>query len=237
MVMRVTAPGSRWGSGGRTRLYGTFIAAFVFGALFTGGAVWASGNNTIYACVNPAGLARIVDTPGDCKQNETPLNWASGSGSGSGQQGPEGPAGPAGPQGETAPEGPAGPTGAEGPQGTEGSQGETGPEGPAGPTGPDGPIGPEGPTGPTGDAGVLRFYRVQASATAITSATAQAFCDDDDIVTGGGFHDVEPTSEVESNNPLNMGGVPTAWSVTVRGGAGANPDGFIAYAICADMTP
>jgi hypothetical protein len=215
LVMSATAQGSRPQSRGRRRLYGTFIAVFAFGVLFTGGAVWANGNNTIHACVNPAGLARIVDQPGDCKKNEEPLHWNS--------QGARGPAGP------------------EGPRGPAGSDGSAGPEGPTGPAGPAGATGPEGATGPAGAAGapgVLRFYR--AEATTATS-TARAECEIGDVATGGGFLDVATTSTVESSNPQmqNINGVwiPAAWSVTVRAGTGAAPDSFTAYAVCADLTP
>jgi hypothetical protein len=213
LVMSATAQGNRRESRGRTRLYGTLIATFVFGALFTGGAVWASGDNTIHACVNPAGLARIVDNPGDCKKNEDPLHWNSQGARG--PAGPEGPAGsadatgsegPQGPAGETGPEGPAGPAGPDGPEGREGPTGPAGPAGPAGPQGEAGPEGPEGPQGPqgatgatgaAGDTGVLRFYRAQASTTADDGgATAQARCDIGDAATGGGFFGVKATSAV-----------------------------------------
>jgi hypothetical protein len=245
LVMSATAQGSRPQSRGRRRLYGTFIAVFAFGVLFTGGAVWANGNNTIHACVNPAGLARIVDQPGDCKKNEEPLHWNSQGAVGpagptgpAGLTGPEGPTGPAGPAGSGDSEGPAGP---EGPRGPAGSDGSAGPEGPAGPAGPAGATGPEGATGPAGAAGapgVLRFYR--AEATTATS-TARAECEIGDVATGGGFLDVATTSTVESSNPQmqNINGVwiPAAWSVTVRAGTGAAPDSFTAYAVCADLTP
>lgn len=265
--MSATAQGSRPQSRSRARLYGTLIAVFVFGALFTGGAVWASSDNTIHACVNPAGLARIVDHPGDCKKNDEPLHWNS-----QGARGPAGPTGPAGKPGPTGPEGPAGPIGpigsegSEGPagsigpagpqgprglQGTEGPQGDTGPEGPAGPAGlagpggpagaegPAGPTGPEGPTGPAGsagDPGVLRFYRATAGNTAMAghSATVTAMCASGDLVTGGGFSGLALTSVVRNNNPETISGITDRWTVTIYAG-GIADDGFIAFAICADL--
>ena len=85
----------------------------------------------------------------------------------------------------------------------------------------------------------MRIYRQQDNATAgvASSATAQAFCEPGDVVTGGGFFSVNPASAVGHNAPLNIDGVPAAWSVTVRVESGANADSFTAYAICADMTP
>ncbi len=47
---------------------------FVLGALLTRGAAWAN-ENAIHACVNPAGIPRIVDGPGECKKNEASINW------------------------------------------------------------------------------------------------------------------------------------------------------------------
>jgi len=83
---------------------------------------------------------------------------------------------------------------------------------------------------------VLSFYRVQASATATTSGTAQAMCNDDDIATGGGFFGIKTTSHVQSSNPMNVNDVPHGWSVTVRSD-GIIADGFTVYAVCADVTP
>ena len=212
---------------------------FVLGALLTGGAAWAN-ENAIHACVNPAGIPRIVDSPGECRRNEASINLGAGGSAGS--------QGPAGDDGATGPTGPAGDDGATGPTGADGDDGATGPAGPAGddgatgPTGADGAAGPAGadgaagPAGPTGDSGVITFYRVEASATAETSATARAFCDADDIVTGGGFLGVKTTSHVDSSNPLTEYGIPVAWSVTVRN-AEVTPDSFRAYAMCADITP
>jgi hypothetical protein len=83
---------------------------------------------------------------------------------------------------------------------------------------------------------VITFYRIEANATAATSATAQAICTTGDIATGGGFLGVETTSHVERSLPLNLSGIPGGWSVTVRN-IGGTPDSFTTYAVCADITP
>lgn len=153
------------------------IAAFVSGASIGGGAVWAFDNDTIHACVNPAGMPRIVDGPTDCKNTETPLIWNT--------------------------------------------------------TVAESPTSGQGPAGPQGDSSFLRIYRQQHNATAgvASSATAQAFCEPGDVVTGGGFFSVNPASAVEHSVPLNSYGVPAAWSVAVRVESGVNADSFTAYAL------
>lgn len=58
--------------------------------------------NPIQACYNNTnGGLRRVNTPADCKNHETPINWNNA--------GPPGPQGPAGVQGPVGPQGPAGP--------------------------------------------------------------------------------------------------------------------------------
>jgi len=230
----------------RSRLYAVSTAMVILGSVLTGGAVWASDHTSIHACVNPAGIPRIVDGRRDCRHNETAISWGTtgpaqrqGTTGPAGPQGTTGPEGPQGPTGPEGPQGPQGPEGPEGPAGADGADGATGLAGPAGAdgaTGPAGPQGPQGPAGPAGDSGVITFYRIEANATATTSATAQAFCTTGDIVTGGGFSEVETTSHVESSLPLNLSGIPRGWSVTVRN-IGGTPDSFTTYAICADITP
>jgi hypothetical protein len=88
---------------------------------------------------------------------------------------------------------------------------------------------------------VLGFYRVQANGTVEangtpTSGTALAMCNTGDIVTGGGYFGIKTTSHVQNSNPLNVGNVPSGWSVTVRSD-GIIADGFTVYAVCADVTP
>lgn len=86
------------------------------------GAASASTNvvaaqETIYACVNPAGKMRIVEPNESCRNNEERVILSPG---------------PAGPQGPAGPAGPTGPTGPEGPKGDQGDPGETGPAGTTG---------------------------------------------------------------------------------------------------------
>ena len=123
---------------------GGATAAFATGALTT-----ASAAQVISACENPGnGNLRVVSALGQCRANETPLQWNI--------QGPKGDTGPIGPTGPTGATGPQGPQGATGPQGVTGPQGDTGPQGPQGPqgdTGPQGPQGPQGDTGPQGPPG------------------------------------------------------------------------------------
>jgi hypothetical protein len=59
-----------------------------------------SDGEEIYACVNPAGEPRIVESLEECKSQETDLWWN--------QEGIQGPVGPQGPQGDEGPEGPPG---------------------------------------------------------------------------------------------------------------------------------
>ncbi len=60
--------------------------------------------NPIQACYNDTnGGLRRVNSPADCKNHETPINWNIA--------GPAGPQGPAGAPGPTGPQGPAGPAG------------------------------------------------------------------------------------------------------------------------------
>jgi hypothetical protein len=98
--------------------------------LLTGVPSYSQPPSVIIACVNPAGLLRIVSTASACRPPEVPLTWN--------QTGPTGATGPAGPTGATGVAGPIGPTGVAGPAGPTGA---TGVAGPAGPTGPAGPVG------------------------------------------------------------------------------------------------
>jgi collagen triple helix repeat protein len=106
-----------------------------------------------------------------------------------GPQGPAGEQGPTGPQGETGATGPAGTTGPQGPQGEIGARGATGP---AGPQGPQGEIGATGPAGP--DKILEKRQAVSQSPPGSIpivqpggTFTANAECNSDEIVTGGGY--------------------------------------------------
>lgn len=84
------------------------IAAIALGgiALTTGVAAWAQtvGNDTIYACTaNNSGNLRVVALEGQCKNNETAVNWNI--------QGEPGPQGEQGEQGGQGPQGEQGPPG------------------------------------------------------------------------------------------------------------------------------
>ena len=81
-----------------------------------------SGSNLVHACVNSAGLVRVLLNPDqNCRSDETAVDW--GIIGPPGPQGPEGPAGPQGPQGEVGPQGEPGPQGPEGPAGPQGEPG------------------------------------------------------------------------------------------------------------------
>lgn len=133
----------------RKGLLTAVAAGLAGGCLATGGAVWATTEDSppdevITGCVNPSGGLRVVADGALCKLNETTLTWNR-----------RGPVGPQGPQGETGPQGPEGPIGPSGPMGPQGPQGETGLQGPPGEDGADGQTGPMGPAGPSGTASLV----------------------------------------------------------------------------------
>jgi hypothetical protein len=76
------------------KLSNRFVVVILLAIVLVGGATWALANddNTIYACVSPAGMVRIVSDPTECRQAETPYSWN--------MEGPQGPPGEDGPQGE-----------------------------------------------------------------------------------------------------------------------------------------
>jgi len=192
----------------------------VIGALLVvvlvGGATWALANddNTIYACISPAGMIRIADADEECRPGEAPLEWN--------KAGLQGEPGPPGPQGE---QGPAGP------------QGETGPAGPQGETGPAGPQGEQGPAGPQGPPGVLDFYTVSSAVIAVGSGeerTAYVRCVVGDEVTGGGFEiGGDGCMVVRRSSP---GDYDNEWMVIVYNSCVAS-QGLRVWARCADVTP
>jgi hypothetical protein len=105
------------------------IAAFAVGIVYAN-----NGAEAIYACANPTGQLRVVDSTDECKKNETSLMWN--------VVGPQGDPGPKGDKGDP------------GPQGEKGDQGIPGPKGDTGDQGPKGDIGDQGPKGDTGDQGL-----------------------------------------------------------------------------------
>ena len=125
----------------------------------TGVPSYSQPPSVIIACVNPAGLIRIVRTAGACRPFEVPITWN--------QVGPTGPTGATGAQG---------PTGATGVAGPAGPTGATGVAGPAGPTGAIGVAGPAGPTGASGLSSQAAFvdvgpglFTVSATGTTVTN--------------------------------------------------------------------
>ena len=61
------------------------------------------GEVRIDGCIGQNGQLRVVGASGDCRKNESPIDWN--------REGPQGPQGPAGPAGPTGPEGRPGPSG------------------------------------------------------------------------------------------------------------------------------
>src|SRR6266850_3282044 len=126
----------------RLRFYAAGICASAF-LLLRVTPVAAQTNNSIYACINGQGSARLVGANEQCKPSETRVSWSF--------TGPVGPTGPAGPAGAQGPQGAKGDTGAVGPQGSQGPQGATGDTGATGAQGAQGEQGPAGSQGHQGD--------------------------------------------------------------------------------------
>jgi hypothetical protein len=222
----------------------------VIGALLVvvlvGGAtwVWANDDNTIYACISPAGMIRIVDADEECRPGEEPLDWNKQGPEGpQGEQGPagrQGEQGPAGPQGEPGPTGPQGEQGPAGPQGEQGPAGPQGEQGPAGPQGEQGPAGPQGEQGPSGPPGVLDFYTAFPGSTIILvspggSREVAASCDPGDEVTGGGFHIYPPPGCVVVQHSV-PGSAEHQWAVEFYNSCDVSVRVEV-WARCADVTP
>src|SRR6266850_1266608 len=136
----------------RLRFYAAGICASAF-LLLRVTPVAAQTNNTIYACINGQGSARLVGANEQCKPSETRVAWNV-----VGPTGPVGPAGPAGLQGtkgDTGAAGPQGSQGAKGDTGAVGAQGSQGPVGSQGAKGDTGAVGPQGSQGAKGDTGAV----------------------------------------------------------------------------------
>ena len=125
----------------RFRAAGMCASAFF---LWSATPVAGQTGNTIYACINGQGSARLVAANEQCKPNETRVAWNV-----------VGPVGPAGPTGATGPQGPTGPQGSAGPQGVKGDTGAVGPQGSQGVKGDTGAVGPQGSQGVKGDTGAV----------------------------------------------------------------------------------
>lgn len=153
------------------------------------------GDEWIHACVRDGVFIKApTKASAKCSGESTPIHWARDRQPGpAGPEGPVGPAGPEGARGKVGPKGPKGPKGSQGergPEGLRGPQGPTGATGETGATGPQGPQGPRGTRGPQGDPGMVGAY-VRSSILLTIPAGADgsvfASCDDDDLLTGGGF--------------------------------------------------
>jgi hypothetical protein len=76
------------------RILGGLLVAVMAAGLAVTITAQAPANNTIYACVNPSGLVRIIPPRAACLGSEQPIQWN--------VTGPMGPAGPQGPPGPAA---------------------------------------------------------------------------------------------------------------------------------------
>jgi hypothetical protein len=175
----------------------------------------------IYACVNRAGVIRIVENSGSCLPKEELLTWNI-----------QGPQGEQGPRGEQGPQGPSGPQGETGPAGLQGETGPAGPQGETGPAGPQGPEGPQGPAGPQGQPGVLGFYVRSNDCTVSGNFYCSAVCDSGlDRATGGGYTLARTNDEVGISVP--QGDPSYRWGVYGWSGGGK----MTVWVVCADLTP
>jgi hypothetical protein len=218
------------------------------------------GDEWVHACVRAGVFVKApAKASAKCPTGSTPIHWVKDRQPGpAGPAGQTGAAGPEGPRGKVGPKGPKGPKGAqgargpEGPQGPRGPQGSTGSTGATGPTGPQGSQGPRGARGPQGDPGIVGGY-VRSSILLTIPAGADgsvfASCDDDDLVTGGGFstsgepgtllvYDARPDDPAESEVE---DGVEAAWLPSiyrVRAINDTSRDGALqAWVMCADLAP
>lgn len=142
---------------------------------------------------------------------------------------------------QTGPQGVPGPAGAQGPQGV---PGEVGPAGSVGATGPQGEAGPQGVPGPSGQNASVSYYTRESIATEIRpgwSLDKQAFCDEGDIVTGGGGR-AEGLSNpswwaddmtLAQSVPYGLGY--QGWSVIYHNGSDTTFYRFYAVAVCLDL--
>lgn len=132
------------------------LAAFAcLAAFFSPTNAHAQTGGAIYACYNDSsGKLHVVQSPSDCKSNETLLSFnLQGPKGDKGDPGPQGPKGDKGDVGPAGSQGVKGDTGAQGPQGLKGDKGDPGPVGPQGPQGEQGVQGMQGEQGPKGDTG------------------------------------------------------------------------------------
>jgi len=155
-----------------------------------------------------------------------------------------GPAGPQGPQGE---QGPKGDTGAQGPQGEQGPKGDTGAQGPQGEQGPKGDTGAQGPQGEQGQAGTpainndLSIRTVEGNIARNGVCSSQpcaetdksiASCNDDEVLSGGGFEHTGHSGYIMDYSRPNG----NSWEAKGSPLSG-DPSFTQAYAQCQKLTP
>lgn len=111
----------------RKPTYANVMSSLAVFAALGGGAYAATSpiakDGTITACVNKAGLVRVIASRNKCVQGEQKVTWNQ-----------KGQTGATGAQGATGAAGPQGPQGPQGPEGARGATGETGAAGAAGGT-------------------------------------------------------------------------------------------------------
>ena len=185
--------------------------ALVVSSISVAGALTQT-DDTIYACVNSAGVLKITDGT-DCLGQSELISWNS--------------------QGIQGEQGIPGVDGIDGTDGVDGLPGPAGPVGPAGADGVDGVDGAVGPAGPAGADGVSGYVQITQNSkvyvgtggTFIVTANCPAGLSP---LGGGGF---------ASGNAVLTDSVPTAtgWSAKFRNDGALGWLSTAAYAVCADV--
>jgi len=204
--------------------------AFVASSIITGTIVTAE-SETITACVNNKSQGkdlRIVDSPDDCRNNESVLQWN--------EQGPQGDPGPPGANGE---DGTNGTNGEDGADGTNGTNGEDGADGTNGEDGADGTNGTNGEDGAPG----LSGYEIVSTSSTVTISTGtttflSVTCPSGKEVLGGGYQigslstGEASTLFITENHPLGD----SIWIVGIVKTVGTIPATFtyLVFAQCAN---
>lgn len=108
-------------------------------------------------------------------------------------------------------------------------------EGPEGPQGEPGEPGASGEKGEKGDAGTSATYRLQQAVTGTALVSGVVKCDEEDLVTGGGYRLVSgPPTTVVENYPSGARG----WTVSMLVADGSTtPLQFEVHAVCSDLEP
>lgn len=202
------------------------LALMLLSGLLSGAAGAAEGDTIYHGCRKKFGGEIIKvwtdsEPPSVCRPWQTVVTWS--------QTGPQGPTGPPGPQGEA------------GPPGADGADGAPGPAGPPGPQGPQGEPGTDGADGTDGAASVYTALADQVFLEGEVEITTVAYCDEGDLVAGGGhfFWDGSRTFNLIDSSPtghpfseLPAGG----WQIRIVGATGGF-DIISAVAQCIDKPP